>query len=939
MEFLFFNAAGEILFTRGDAESASVTHEQLQLQAAFPFDKNKEILRGMRVGYEDALGVFQVYEVRKVRTSEPDHFQEIGAEHIVISDLTDEFHEKRSWTNKTASEALTWVLTNTGWSVGTSSASNTSSYDMSRGDVWSAVKGIEKNWNVYILPRVTVTASGITGKYLDIVPACGTWRGFRLSLDKNANEIGVIWDDSNLKTALYGFGQETNGTPLTFANVVWTATSDHPAKPSGQTYLEDPAATAAYGRNGRPRFGYYQNASITNANTLIQKTWEVLKTVNVPDVSVNATITDLHRLGFVDVPIRLHDTALIEVRPTGVVLQKEIIQYTEDLLDPLQSRVSIGAYIPNIIYINRQTARRGGGGRGSGDSQDPLDYTIENNTVQIQVDSNGLNSLCVGTGAQLNPDGSLVVDEHGNPVFIDGGENLWSNIKQNKTSITAEVTNRQNADTELSGRITVEANKITQIVTAVGSNGEVTAASIVAAVNGSGSSVVISADHIDLQGYVTIDTLATDIASLQAVQVDVINGNSAEFTRMDTDLLYADEAHLAEIVMNGGTFSNCIISASVSGNVLTLTPLSGNPVTFSKATTLSGSWASGTYTVTAEQNSTTVATDFTALTNTGHWGVADDNEDVNVYYYETKATRNGQATVYSTGNTFTVNATARYNAGYDTAAGQVSLPGSGSSASFAVSYPKTTTSGGTTTRVQSTTSYSLEESGLTVSVTSGSGADKVIHASATCSDTNLDPGNIKDGVTIFGVTGTFSGSGTITAITKGTQTWKPADYTHGGFDVSVTASGTNVSAYTSTISVDAAYAYSAGWSDGFDDGEAQFSLATVHLQGTSGTVYIEDSENGTSYYQRGTLQTNQGSTGPKLFHRGTGQLYVLDAGTYKPIGNASTDWYYVSSIGTQYYNAGTTQYYAVNTSSKIVIKTATRYTAGSTVTDTYYTKS
>lgn len=459
MQFLFFNAAGTILFTREDAESASVTHEEMRLQALFPYDGGKEILRGMRIGYQDVSG-YQVYEIRSVRTLEPDHYQEIGAENIAISELTDEICGKAEINNKTVSQVLNatdGLLKGTGWVIGTDTTSNTSSCDIALGDIWSATRTIQQSWNVYILPRVTVGAAGITGKYLDVIPAGGTWRGCRLSLDKNASEVGVTWDDSKLKTALYAYGQEKNNTALTFKDVVWAATADHPAKPAGQIYLEDPAATAAYGRNGRPRFGFYQNASITNATTLLEKTWEVLQTVSVPDVTVSASVSDLYRLGYADVPLRLHDTALVEIRPTGVVLQKEIVQYSEDLLDPLQSRLTIGTYIPNIIYINRQTAKRGGGGRGSGASQDPLEYTIENNTVQITVDSRGLNSLCVGTGAQLNPDGSLVVDPvTGKPVFIDGGDNMWSQISQNKTQIALKV-----AKGDVATQLAVECGNVT----------------------------------------------------------------------------------------------------------------------------------------------------------------------------------------------------------------------------------------------------------------------------------------------------------------------------------------------------------------------------------------------------------------------------------------------------------------------------------------------
>ena len=49
------------------------------------------------------------------------------------------------------------------------------------------------------------------------------------------------------------------------------------------------------------------------------------------------------------------------------------------------------------------------------------------------------------------------------------------------------------------------------------------------------------------------------------------------------------------------TLQSMIRSASVSGNVLTLTPFYGDPITFSKATTLEGAWDSGKLTVNAYQ--------------------------------------------------------------------------------------------------------------------------------------------------------------------------------------------------------------------------------------------------------------------------------------------------------------------------------------------------
>ncbi len=60
---------------------------------------------------------------------------------------------------------------------------------------------------------------------------------------------------------------------------------------------------------------------------------------------------------------------------------------------------------------------------------------------------------------------------------------------------------------------------ISQIVSAVGSGGRVTAASIVAAVNEAGSSVKISADHVDITGFVTFEDLSGDGTA-------TVNGNN-----------------------------------------------------------------------------------------------------------------------------------------------------------------------------------------------------------------------------------------------------------------------------------------------------------------------------------------------------------------------------------------------------------------------------
>ena len=431
MDFVFLNAAGTVLFSRNDAEQAGWTQEEYTVDATFPFVTGKVIERGQRMWFRDpATNNIEMFEVRNVTNIEPEHYQQIIAEHVAVSELSDEHINNQEITDKTSAQALTTVLTGTLWAVGNSAVSNHSSVDIARGSVWQAVCSIMQNWNCYIVPRVTVNSAGaVTGRYLDITSAEGTWRGLRFSIDKNMSDSSVVYDDSEVYTALYGYGANVDTphsggddtmTELTFADVVWSATSAHPAKPAGQTYLEDPAKTALYGRNGRPRFGYYQNSDIDNANTLLEKTWETLKQTSKPKISITGTASDLYRLGYKDQPIRLHDMAIVEVRQTGESFYLQVIKNYVDLLDPTQNRPEIGDYIPNIIYINRDTANKAGGGGGGGRTNNS--ETNQYNTfaaLEKNTDKYGsMIGLVVGTrnGDNYVKGGEIVV-----AINADGG--------------------------------------------------------------------------------------------------------------------------------------------------------------------------------------------------------------------------------------------------------------------------------------------------------------------------------------------------------------------------------------------------------------------------------------------------------------------------------------------------------------------------------------
>ena len=409
MDFTFMNQAGGTLFSRNDIEEGHLIHEQLSLTLTFPFILGKRIEDGQRIAFRDhATDSLQVYEIRKVQNVANDMYQQITAEHICISDLQDEHINSSEITGKTAGEALSSVLTGTLWALGTNTAQGTQNADISRGSVWQAVCTIKENWNVYITPRVVISSAGvITGRYLDITSAQPTFRGLRFSIRKNMNDPAVFYDDSELLTALYGYGgsvevpqsggAEDQTQELTFASSVWTATAEHPAKPLNQTYLEWPEKTALYGRNGRARFGYYQNSNIKDPDILLQKTWEALKKTADPKVTISGSVIDLRRLGYAGQPIRLHDQAIVEIEETGELLAKEIICFDEDLVNPDNDQIEVGDYIPNIIYINRDTAQKaGGGGGGGGRGQTNIQHE-DGETYADLIKTQNMVGMVVGT--------------------------------------------------------------------------------------------------------------------------------------------------------------------------------------------------------------------------------------------------------------------------------------------------------------------------------------------------------------------------------------------------------------------------------------------------------------------------------------------------------------------------------------------------------------
>ena len=159
---------------------------------------------------------------------------------------------------------------------------------------------------------------------------------------------------------------------------------------------------------------------------------------------------------------------------------------------------------------------------GDGTEQHPGRLPVAETAI-IQTASN-VAITAEATGLLLDENGNPVLDEHGHYQYDPNAANTTLNAKIGVEAgrITAEVSRATGAEGSLSSLISAEAGKISQIVTAVGDDGQVTAASIVTAINSQGQgAVTIKAASIDLDGLVTATKFQTALASIENLTGDL----------------------------------------------------------------------------------------------------------------------------------------------------------------------------------------------------------------------------------------------------------------------------------------------------------------------------------------------------------------------------------------------------------------------------------
>lgn len=300
--------------------------------------------------------------------------------------------------------------------------------------------------------------------------------------------------------------------------------------------------------------------------------------------------------------------------------------------------------------------------------------------------------------------------------FHSADSSIYSKISQTKSTIETEI---HSTESSLRSAIKQEADRISLVVEGTGANAKVKKAAIVAAVKDSNgyleSTIKIDADKV----YIGSEKSTTVIAgkcALDDVTADYIGGKIATLSVLRATVLQVDSIGASGAISSSGAITGATITASnnmfiddvavgaavynvrISGptnNVYTLQKqtITGSGWvdcgTFSRATSLSGSWSGRNYTVTATpQGDTKTGIVYNGLVPTG--SVTKSGKNVKKTFIVYSDDGNGDADSIIMQHEVSIDASSVYTDGWDAARAKVVPPSAGTDTSFTVKVPSET---------------------------------------------------------------------------------------------------------------------------------------------------------------------------------------------------------------------------------------------------------
>lgn len=280
------------------------------------------IIRKNKIGVYDREGRLQLFIIEDIteRYSKTPTMEVYCIHDSFI--LNDTVLEEFTVTD-TIDNVLDSVLAGTSYQRGYTDKFDVADVDMQLTSRFGGIQTIAETFGGELDFRFTLdeTRTRILNRYVDVKFSLGRDIGVRFTFDTNLTEVVRTVTSDNHFTVLYGLGRSlaTGATKpdgskeykrVDFSEVAWGESTGNPTnKPVGQRYIEDAEGIKKWGRIE----GIYINETITDPETLINRTWKQLQKCKEPSFSYSVTVEDLSRLaGYEHLSVGIGDTVIIK---------------------------------------------------------------------------------------------------------------------------------------------------------------------------------------------------------------------------------------------------------------------------------------------------------------------------------------------------------------------------------------------------------------------------------------------------------------------------------------------------------------------------------------------------------------------------------------------------------------------------------------------------
>lgn len=312
----------------------------------------EDLVKGDRIVWIDLQGTCHEHIVDTIdRVHDDDGAPETQAVCInsVNETWDDWLDDKRP--SGSVSVALTSIIADTRWEVGTCDQGGSASRTFYHESVREGLAGIIETWGGELETLIVHDGAGIVSRRVGVRAKRGNQSSAkRFTWTKDLVSVKRSVASDNPKTRVYGYGKgvETEsggyGRRLTFGDIN-----------GGKDYVEDAEATAVWGHpDGEggilPAVASYVNEQCEDAAQLLQETKDYLEQVKEPKVTYTASVIDLYAFGRSWEGVGVgDDVAIIDkgFSAEGVRLHGRVSQIERDLLTG-DATVTFGTLTDNM---------------------------------------------------------------------------------------------------------------------------------------------------------------------------------------------------------------------------------------------------------------------------------------------------------------------------------------------------------------------------------------------------------------------------------------------------------------------------------------------------------------------------------------------------------------------------------------------------------------